>query len=214
MNMVRPKAKRDSRGQSLVETALMLPLLIMIVLNVVNFAYFFLAVINLTGAARTSVLYAIEGGATPSAASLPSSGGSTPGTNTGSVTYLTFQDLTGAVWNPTSVTVQVCSQSNVNSSQQGANFNTGNVLRANCETCTSGGCSIAGNGTPVPDFDPEARTTTTTGGFILNQVRVTYTFNVLIPGAVFNIPLRAFSGICTNAGSCTFTRQAEMRAMN
>jgi Flp pilus assembly protein TadG len=205
---------RSSRGQSLVETALMLPLLIMIVLNVVNLAYFFLVVVNLTGAARTSVLYAIEGGETPSARALPSAGGTTPGTNTGSVTYLTFQDLTGAVWNPTSVTVQVCSQSNTNSSQQGANFNTGNVLRTNCETCTSSGCSAAGNGSPVPDFDPEARTTTTTGGFVLNQVRITYTFKALIPGQIFNIPLRAFSGICTAAGSCTFTRQAEMRAMN
>jgi len=186
----------------------------MVVLNVVNLAYFFLAAVNLTGAARSGVLYAIEGGATPAAGAIPSSGGSSPTTNTGSVTYLVYQDLTGAVWNPTGVSVQVCSQANLNASQQGANFNTGNVLRTNCQTCTSSSCGASGNGSPVPDFDPEARTTTTTGGFALNQVRITYTFNVPIPGRIFSIPLQAFSGICTAAGSCTFTRQAEMRAMN
>jgi Flp pilus assembly protein TadG len=204
----------ESRGQSLVETALMLPLLLMIVLNVVNLAYFFLVVVNLTGAARTSVLDAIAGGATPYAGNIPSSGGSSPTTNTGSVTYLVYQDLTGAVSNPTGVTVQVCSQANIDANQQGANLNTGNVLRTNCQTCTSSGCGASGNGSPVPDFDPEARTTTSTGGFALNQVRITYSFSALIPGQIFNIPLRAFSGICTAAGSCTFTRQAEMRAMN
>ena len=203
-----------SSGQSLVETALMLPLLIMIVLNVVNLGYFFLVVVNLTGAARTGILYAIEGGATPFSGALPSAGGSSPTTNTGSVAYLVYQDLTGALSNPTGATVQVCSQSNVNASQQGANFNTGGVLRTNCSTCTSSGCGAVGNGSPVPDFDPEARITTGTGGYALNQVRIRYTFNPLIPGRLFSIPLQAFSGICNSAGSCTFTRQAEMRAMN
>src|SRR6185436_10812228 len=88
-----------SRGQSLVETALMLPILIMLVLNVVNLGYFFVVAVNLTGAARTAVLYAIEGGATPAAGALPPSGGSTPGTNKNSVTYLVYQDLTGSLAN-------------------------------------------------------------------------------------------------------------------
>ena len=38
------KSRRSTRGQSLVETALMLPLLILIVLNVVNFHFFPVAV--------------------------------------------------------------------------------------------------------------------------------------------------------------------------
>ena len=33
---------RDSRGQSLVETALMIPLLLVLILNAVNFGYFLL----------------------------------------------------------------------------------------------------------------------------------------------------------------------------
>jgi len=213
MKVATPKLMRNSRGQSLVETALMLPILLMIVFNVVNFGYFFLVIVNLTGAARTSTLYSIQGTATPAVSAIPSSGGTTPTTNVGSVAYLVYQDLSGSVWNPTSVSVQVCSQANANSSGSSVNTNTGNLVRTNCETCSSsGGCGAAGNGSPVPDFDPEAGTSTATPGFVLNQVRITYTFNTLIPGTIFNIPLRA-SAMC-NSGTCVFTRQAEMRAMN
>ena len=213
MNVARSKSMRGSRGQSLVETALMLPILLMIVFNVVNLGYFFLVIVNLTGAARTSTLYSIQGTATPAVSAIPSSGGTTPTTNVGSVAYLIYQDLSGSVWNPTSVSVQVCSQANGNSSGSSVNTNTGNLVRTNCETCTAaGGCGAAGNGSPVPDFDPEAGTSVTTPGFVLNQVRITYTFSTLIPGTIFNIPLRA-SAMC-NSGTCVFTRQAEMRAMN
>ncbi len=202
------QSTRSSRGQSLVETALMLPLLLLIVLNVVNLGYFFLVIVNLTGGARTSILYAIEGGSTPAAGAIPSSGGGSPGTNTGSVTYLIYQDFTGALWNPTGVIVQVCSQANIDASGKGVNTTNG-ALRTNCERCTSAGCGSAGTngaGFPVPTADPEAPT------FVLNRVDIQYTFNTLIPGRIFNIPLQA-SAMC-NGGSCTFFRHAEMRAMN
>jgi hypothetical protein len=199
----------DSRGQSLVETALVVPLLVMLVLNAVNFGYFFLITLNLTGAARTSTLYSIEGAATPvPGGSIASSGGSTPTTNKSSVTYLIYQDLTGALWNPTGVTVQVCSQANITSSGSGVNTANG-ALRTNCELCNSGGCgSPAANaaGFPVPAADPEAPI------FVLNRVDIQYDFPTLIPGTIFNIPLRA-AGMC-NSGSCTIYRHAEMRAMN
>lgn len=218
MDLRNTNPTRNSRGQSLVETALMLPVLVLLVLNVVNLGYFFLVIVNLTGAARTATLYAIEGGATPAGGVLPTAGGSTPTTSISSVTYLAYQDLTGALWNPTGVTVQVCSQSNLDSSNKGVNTDTGSVQRPNCETCTSGsGCTAAGDGTPVPDPDPEANSASCTapgcsGIFLLNQVRITYQFNTLIPGTIFNIPLQA-SAMC-NSGTCTFTRTAEMRAMN
>src|SRR6266536_2328722 len=117
---------RDSEGQSLVETALVVPLLVLLVLNVVNFGYFFLIMVNLTGAARTSTLYAIEGSATPvPGGSIASSGGASPTTNKSSVTYLIYQDLTGALWNPTGITVQVCSQANITSAGSGVNTTNG-----------------------------------------------------------------------------------------
>src|SRR3989442_15333818 len=139
--------RRSSRGQSLVETALMLPLLIMVVLNVVNLGYFFLVVVNLTGAARTATMYSVEGSSTPvSSQQLPSSGGASPATNLLSVTYLAFQDMTGALWNPTGATLQVCSPINVNpGTSSGVNTQGGQKL-ANCETCdTTSGC-VAANG--------------------------------------------------------------------
>ncbi len=206
MNLPRPKSRQSSRGQSLIETALMLPLLLMVVCNVVNLGYFFLVIVNLTGASRTATMYSVEGSSTPAASPLPSSGGATPTTNLLSVTYLAFQDMTGALWNPTGATVRVCSPININASGSGVN-GTGANQNANCETCTSGsGCSTAGTGSPAPSTDPEAPT------FVLNQVDITYTFSALIPGTIFNVPLDA-SGLC-NSGSCTFTRRARMRAMN
>jgi len=201
------RLSKSSQGQSLVETALMLPLLLMLVLNVVNLGYFFAVVVNLSGGSRTSTIYAIEGGATPAAGAIPSSGGSSPTTNTGSVTYLAFQDLTGAVWNPTAASVQVCSQANIDSSGSGVNTASG-ALRTNCETCTSSGCGSAGNGSPIPSADPEAPL------FVTNRVDIQYTFPPLIRGKIFNIPMQAFTGICGSSGNCIFTRHVEMRAMN
>ena len=83
----------------------------------------------------------------------------------------------------------------------------GTSQNANCVTCTSSGCGPVGTGTPAPTSDPEAPS------FVLNQIDITYSFNPLIPGKIFNIPLQAFSGICSS-GTCGFTRRARMRAMN
>ena len=200
------KSLRSTHGQSLVETALMLPLLIMLVLNVVNFGYFLLVIVNLTGAARSTTLYSIEGSSTPAASALPGSGGASPTTSLLSVTYLAYQDMTGGLWNPTGASVQVCSPINTNGSGSGVN-GSGTTQNANCETCTSSGCGTAGTGSPAPSTDPEAPS------FVLNEVDITYSFSALIPGKIFNIPLQAFSGICSS-NSCSFTRRARMRAMN
>ncbi len=199
MNLRMPKSRRRNRGQSLVETALMLPLLILIVLNVVNLGYFFLVVVNLTGAARTSAEYSIMGASTPSVAVLPSPGPAN-GTAIGNltVTYVTQQDMTGALANPTAATtsIQICTQAlGLNPSGQ-----------AKCQTCSGTTCQTAVNtGSPAQGTDPETH-------FILNEVDITYQFSTLIPGKIFNIPLQA-SAMC-NSGTCTFRRRAMMRAMD
>ena len=88
------KRARGTSGQALVETALMLPLLLTLVLNAVNFAFFFLMALNITASSRTSGIYSIMGGATPAAMALPKSGSyTTPST----INYLAYQDLTGSV---------------------------------------------------------------------------------------------------------------------
>src|SRR5215470_4391796 len=202
--------RTNSRGQSLVETALMLPLLLFLVLNAVNFGYFFLMTINLTGASRTGGIYAIMGSSTPAASALPASG---PSTNLLSVTYLTQQDLTGAISNPTSASIQVCSPINTNGSGSGVN-GSGTSQKSNCMTCTGTSCGAVGTGSPQPDTDPENTATTTP--FVLNRVDINYTFTPIIPGTPFNIPLLA-SPICSSSGgnvTCTFHRMVEMRSMN
>src|SRR5213595_3634877 len=118
MNVAKPITARGSRGQSLVETALMMPLMLLLVLNVINLAYFFLVTTNLTGAVRTSALYSIEGSYTPYALQEASSGSSNCSTSPNTVACLVLQDLTGALWNANAVVVQVCSQINTNSATQ------------------------------------------------------------------------------------------------
>src|SRR5689334_20106191 len=104
-----------NRGQALLETALMLPLLVLLVLNVVNLGYFFLVVINLTGTSRTSTLYSIEGSATPAQSPLPASGPGVTACNSTanlSVAYVAQQDMCGALSGPTVTSVTVCSAAN------------------------------------------------------------------------------------------------------
>jgi Flp pilus assembly protein TadG len=218
MSVFRPNLMQSSRGQSLVETALMLPILILIVLNTVNLAYFFLVTTNLTAAARSAALHSIEGSYSPYALQEPPSGTTSSNviTTPGTVAYTAYQDLSGAIWNPTNSlnSIQVCTQVNTNSSTGKGVNGTGSAQLANCVACTSStGCSAANSyaGNPVPAADPEAPS------FVLNQVDITYCFQTLVPGAIFNIPLQA-SAICNSgsvcgAGMCQFTRRARMRSM-
>jgi len=81
-------------GQSLIETALILPLLLLLAFNAINFGYFFFAAINLAAAPRTGVQYSIIGEATPVNIPLPPVG---PSTSQVSVSYLTYQDMLGVL---------------------------------------------------------------------------------------------------------------------
>jgi hypothetical protein len=204
MTIAKHRNMKGSRGQSLVETALVLPLLLLIVLNVVNFGYFFWVTLNLTAASRTATLYAIMGSSTPVAAQLPPPGSPT---NVQSVSYLTVQDMTGPLAAPSTASVQICSPININSLNSGVN-NPGTVSqKSNCVTCTGSSCGSVNTGSPAPSADPEAP------NFVLNRVDIVYTFQPLIPGTPFNLALRA-AAMCNATGTCTFARHAEMRSMN
>ena len=191
------RLKRDAGGQALVETALTLPFLLALAFNAVNFAYFFIVAINLAAAPRSGVEYSILGTSTPSSPTLPVPG---PASAPLSVSYLTLNDLTGAIGSGGSAGVQVCSQA-VLIGGSGTNAG-GAALKANCAQY---------NGSPLyrVDADPEAPS------FILNRVDVTYTFHPLIDQRIFNLILPA--SVCTGSGggvTCTFHRQTSMRAMN
>ena len=193
----------------------MLPLLLLVVMNAVNFGYFFLIILNLTGAARSATLYSIEGSYTPYALQEAPSGsatGATVLTTPGTVAYTAYNDLTGAVGNPTASTtkIQVCSQMNTNSNTASGVNTQGGLQLSNCMVCdTANGCSASNNysGSPAPAADPEQP------DFVLNQVDITYNFNPIFPGKIFNIALLAMPSTMCTGGTCTWTRRARMRSM-
>jgi hypothetical protein len=185
------------------ELVLMVPLLLMIVLNAVNFAYFFLMALNITSAARSSGLYSIMGSATPAAISLPPAGSAT---TTNSVSYIAYQDLTGAVYSPsaTNTGVQVCSPS--------IGVNNPGTLNQKSQCSTFGLSSSY----PAPDSDPELNSSSSAPAFSLNRVDVVYQFSPPIPLMPLNI-LTLLGPNCTSSGgvvTCTFYRHIQMRAMN
>jgi Flp pilus assembly protein TadG len=193
---------RRQTGQSLVETILIMPLFLLLLLNAINFGYFFMTVLDITATSRSGILYAIMGAETVTAPSLPLSG---PPTTKSTVSYLSYRDMTGALSNPTSATIQVCTQTNI---VGGSGLNgTGANQKSNCVLCAGGSCT--NTTTWVPSSDPELRGTTP--AFVLNRVDVQYSFIPLIPGRPFNIALMA---ACGSGDSCTFHRFAEMRAVN
>ena len=183
---------RGTSGQSLVETALMIPLLLLLILNAVNVGYFFLVTLNLTSATRTGIEYAIEGSSTPSNGSLPTVTGSAATT----VSSLISAEL-GSL-NAGTLQVQICSL-NLGSSA-------GSPPISSCQTSGGGGSF------PSPDPDPEW---STSPGFALNRVDVSYKFKTLVPATPFNLIVASFPTCSSSSGavSCTFVRHAEMRAM-
>jgi len=186
---------RCSSGQSMVETALILPLLLMVILNAVNFGYFFLVAVNLAAAPRSGVEYSIQGFASPGALQIPAAGPSSAKTT---VSYLVYQDMTGALRSPSSASIQVCSKT-LGLNNPGTSTQTAK--------CASFGPATA---FPAAAADPEAPS------FVLHRVDVTYTFKPLIPGTPFGLALLPVS-VCSSGGgtiTCTFHRQISMRAMD
>ena len=186
------RLKRDAGGQAAVETALMLPFLLALVFNAVNFGYMFIIALNVAAAPRSGVEYSILGNATPGQLILPDPG---PTSTVTSVSYLALNDLTGAISGGGSAKVQVCT---AKSGTTGAGSSQKSV------------CNQYNSFTAItPDSDPEAPS------FVLNRVDVTYSFHPLIDHRIFNLILP--SSVCPVSGgtvTCTFHRQVSMRSMN
>jgi Flp pilus assembly protein TadG len=154
--------RRDA-GQSLLETAIFLPILILLVAYAVDFGYFFIVAANLTSSARTAAEYSIQGFVSPAQSALPAAG--PIATNT-SVAALAVGDLGSLTGSSSTTTVQVCSKS------VGV---TGNVT--NCASYGPSGAAY------TPAADPEAPT------FLLNRVDVAYTVQPPIPLSFFSFSL-------------------------
>jgi len=203
------KLARNSSGQALIETVLVLPLLLTIVLNAVNFAYFFLMALNITSAARTSTIYSVMGGSTPAGIAFPKPGPPNCTTPGKTVSDLACQDLTGAVYSPstTNTGFNVCSSTVGISNPGKTNMGT------NCVKYGIGG------GFPLTaEPDPELNAGSTAPAFLLNRVDVAYKFNPPVPLTPFNLFVFVAPN-CTRSGgtfgtvTCTFYRHAVMREM-
>jgi hypothetical protein len=191
---------RRTQGQSIIETALLMPIMLLIAFNAINFGYFFFVAVNLAAAPRTGVQYGILGFATPQTWQLPPagpSGSSCPATATSTDAYvcsLVYQDILGVLNNATGATVRVCS-STVGLVNPG-----GSSERTSCRTF--GGGTITTN----PASDPEAPY------FKLARVDVQYTVTPIIPA--FQLPTPAGPISLTILPNLNFRRQVSMREMN
>lgn len=156
--------RRGQSGQSLTETALLLPILLSIAFNAVNAGYFFYVMVNVSSAPRYGVQYStMEEQYGFDATSDP-----TPTNVTGFVN----ENINGALKSATT-TVVVCD------SAQGTTTVTVGGTALLVTKCSDGVYTTDKNANAV---DPEP-------GFVLNRVDVTYTVSPLIPGAVFNLIL-------------------------
>lgn len=151
----------QTSGQSLLEVALFLPLLVLLIGYAVDFGYCFMVAANLTSAARNATEYSILGYQSPGQLSLPAAG---PITTATSVSASALGDLASLKDSSTTTSVQVCSKS------LGMN---GKI--PNCSSYGASGSSY------VPTQDPEAPT------FVLQRVDVTYTIQLPVPMSFFKI---------------------------
>jgi Flp pilus assembly protein TadG len=101
MRIGRSKGNTE-KGQSLIEFALLLPLIFLLIVNAVNFGGFLYAWITVANAARAGAEYALMGGAMASAPSTP-----TPA----QVTALITNDV-ASLPNNASLQVRVCTNNN------------------------------------------------------------------------------------------------------
>jgi len=159
----RKSGDEAQNGQSLIETAIAMPLLLGLAFNIINFGYMWFMVLTLCAAPRMGVQFATQGGA---------AGTSTAAPNTTTVSDLVYDNLTHAISgaNASNAGVRVCSNA------KGVNATT------NVALCDQFGPAFA-FGTPAAD--PEAPV------FVLDRVDVEYTLKPIIPGTAFNIILPA-----------------------
>jgi len=159
----RPGHRRGEAGQSLLETAVTLPLMLCLAFNAINFGYFWFMVLALAAAPRHGVEYASQGGAAAASSTGPTASG---------VNDLVLENITNAVHGATSsnTSVRVCSIAN----------GTSGTGSSKVAVCTTYGPSYT---YPTLTADPEAPT------FLLHQVDVAYTVTQIIPGTAFNVVL-------------------------
>lgn len=154
---------RGERGQSLIESAILLPFLFLLLFNAINFGYFFYVAINLTSAPRDAVQYSVLGPASPEQSPYPTAS---------AVSTFLYNSLGNGLPGSSTTPVRICSSSVVPMLNPGTTSQT-----VSCKTFNGGTFSSG------PDIDPEAPS------FVLHRVDVEYTIQPLIAGSPFGITL-------------------------
>jgi Flp pilus assembly protein TadG len=152
-----------THGSSLVETALIMPILITMLCFAIDIGYFFIVAANLVSSSRNAVLYSGQGFVSPAQAQLPSAGTAGSLADTAGVAGLAGGDLAGLANMSTKTSVQVCSK-------QIGITQTSNGYITKCSTYPSGTLAF------TPDQDPES-----TSGMLTQRVDVVYTVSPPIP---------------------------------
>jgi Flp pilus assembly protein TadG len=147
-------------GQSLLETALFLPLLLTIVVNAISMGYSFSVYLNLTTAPRQGAEYSIRGTSSVLQAAVPSAD---------SISSLVYENIAGSVPAAANTPTRVCTLA------LGLTGNGSNQV-ANCATYGTGTGTFSDL-----QADPEAPY------LVLHRVNVQYTMTPLIQGSVFNL---------------------------
>ena len=156
------QGRSGASGNSLLETAIMLPIMLAIVFNAINFGYFWFVGLTLSAAPRLGAEYLTQGGAALT-------GSSTPTTST--VETLVLDNLSNSLKATTSNTaIRICSST----SSSGVNSSSG------IAGCDSYGMSYTFTANTA---DPEKPT------FVLDRVDVAYTVSPPISGSVFTVAL-------------------------
>ena len=170
----------------MIETALVLPILILMLCFAIDIGYFFIVAANLASASRNAALYSAQGFVSTGQSQLPSAGTSGALTDTAGVAGLAAGDLAGLANMMTKTSVQVCSNK-IGITQ------TSNGYITNCNTYPSGSLNF------TPDQDPAS-----SYGMLTQRVDVVYTVSPPIPVDffVFSMP------------PLTVHWQAEMRALD
>ena len=193
---------RSRSGQALIESAIMIPFVLMIIFNAINYGYFFYVAQNMAAAVRSGGLYSIMGSSTPFMSAYPGAGSSA--TDITGVANLVYQDMLGALPSAsTNASVRVCSPKVGTTTTAGITYS----------SCTSFGPSATFS---AIDADPEAPgTSATAANFLLNRIDVAYQFSPLIPGAPFGAVLLGTPDCALSGGNitCTFKAHVSMRAM-
>ncbi len=176
----------DTRGSAMIETALVMPILVLMLCFAVDIGYFFIVAANLVSSSRSAVLYSGQGFTSPAQQQLPSAGTSGSLTDTAGVAGLAGGDLSGLANMTTKTTIEVCSKK-IGVTQ------TSNGYITNCGTFPSGSLSYA------PDQDPESN-----NGMLTQRVDVLYTVTPPIPIDFFSFTMPPL----------TIHWQTEMRAVD